>query len=124
METLSNLQIKESKSLPEISFNIDGHLKMEGKLIPDNAVRVFEPLFKWIKKLKAEKIVFDVCLEYLNTSSQVQLFSLLQKIEDNPKIGSIEVNWYFDEDDEDHYNTGLWFEERLERTHFNYHESA
>jgi hypothetical protein len=124
MENLNNLQIEGTNSIPTIFFNKDGHLKMEGRFVPDNAVTIFEPLFEWISKLEVEKVIFDINLEYLNTSSAMQLFSLLRRIEENCKITEVIVNWYFEADDEDHYDTGLFFEEKLFRTRFNYLEVA
>ena len=97
---------------------------MEGRFIPDNAMTIFEPLFEWIKRLNTEKVIFDINLEYLNTSSSMQLFSLLRQLEENCAIKELVVNWYFEEDDEDHYDTGLFFEEKLYRTRFNYMEVA
>ncbi|MBN1950453.1 MAG: DUF1987 domain-containing protein [Bacteroidales bacterium] len=120
MESIQNLNLEATKSAPAVAFNIDGHLKLEGKFIPDNAITVFEPLFAWIQHLEAEKVVFDINLEYLNTSSSMQLFSLLRKLEENCLIKSIVINWYFEKDDEDHYDTGLFFEEKLYRAKFNY----
>ena len=124
MENLQNLRIEGTKSIPAITFNINGYLKMEGRFIPDNAMTIFEPLFEWIKRLNTEKVIFDINLEYLNTSSSMQLFSLLRQLEENCAIKELVVNWYFEEDDEDHYDTGLFFEEKLYRTRFNYMEVA
>jgi hypothetical protein len=124
MGHLNNLLIEGSNSVPAISFNIDGHLKMEGRFIPDNALIIFEPLFEWIEHLEAEKVIFDINLEYLNTSSSMQLFSLLRKLEEKCEITELIINWYFEQDDEDHYDTGLFFEEKLYRAKFNYLEVA
>jgi len=124
MNTLKNLEIKGTKTIPAITFNINGYLKIEGRFIPDNAVSVFQPLFEWIQHLESEKVIFDINLEYVNTSSSMQLFSLLKKLEENCLIKDLVVNWYFEEDDEDHYDTGVFFEEKLYRTKFNYLEVA
>ena len=92
--------------------------------MPDNASRFFEPLFEWVERLAAPKVVFDINMEYLNTSSSMQLFSLLRKLEENCLIEELTVNWHYEEDDEDHYDTGLFYEEKLSRTKFNYHVAA
>ena len=124
METLNDLRIEGTKSMPSVVFNIDGYLKMEGRFIPDNAVIMFEPLIEWVKRLSAEKVTFDINLEYLNTSASMQLFSLLRRIEENCLVKELVVNWYFEEDDEDHYETGLFFQEKLSRARFNYRQVA
>jgi hypothetical protein len=124
METLTDLKIEGTKSMPSVTFNINGYLKMEGRFIPDNAATMFEPLFEWIKRLNADKVIFDINLEYLNTSASMQLFSLLRRLEENCLIKELVVNWYYEADDEDHYDTGLFFQEKLIRIKFNYREVA
>lgn len=124
METLTDLRIEGTKSMPSVTFNINGYLKIEGRLIPDNAVTIFEPLFEWIRRLNADKVIFDINLEYLNTSASMQLFSLLRRLEENCLIKELVVNWYYEADDEDHYDTGLFFQEKLIRIKFNYREVA
>ena len=124
METLNNLSIAGTKTAPQIEFNADGHLKIEGRFLPDNAALVFKPLFDWIMNLDVEKIEFDINLEYINTSASMHLFSLLRKLEEKCHINELIVNWYFEEDDEDHYDTGVFFEEKLDRTLFYYKEVA
>lgn len=124
MKTLRNLTIEKTKYSPGVAFNTDGHLKIEGRVIPDNPISLFRPLFEWISHLEATRVVFDINLEYVNTSASMQLFSLLKKLEENSKIRELTVNWFFEEDDEDHYDTGLFFEEKLIRCKFNYQAVA
>jgi uncharacterized protein YkvS len=121
MNTFENLHINATKSSPAVDFNTTGQLKMEGKAIPDNAIPFFDPLLNWVENLNSESVVFDINLEYMNTSASMQLFSILRKLADNSSILDVTVNWYYEEDDEDHYETGLMFEERLIRIRFNYH---
>lgn len=124
MELLENLHLDSTTTFPEVDFNTNGSLLIKGRLISDNAVRDFEPLFVWIDKLETSKIIFEIDLEYLNTSASMQLFMLLRKLEENCLIKELIVNWYYEEDDEDHYDTGLFYEEKLYRTKFNYHIAA
>ena len=121
MRTLNNLQLEATKTSPSIVFDNSGKLKIEGKAIPDNAIILFEPLFMWIEGLNSEEVEFDINLEYMNTSASMQLFGLLRKLDENCSIFNINVNWHYEEDDEDHYETGLMFEERLNRINFNYY---
>ncbi len=97
---------------------------IEGRSLPDNAIKAFDPLFRWVESLRTEKVRFSINLEYLNTSSSMQLFKLLKLLEENCEIKEIEVLWHFDEDDEEHYETGQIFEEQLSRTSFSYHSEC
>ncbi|MGD2034266.1 MAG: DUF1987 domain-containing protein [Bacteroidales bacterium] len=121
MDIKQNLSIEGTSSSPSVLFTTDGKLEIEGKIIPDNALIFFDILFNWVSDLDVERVMFDINIEYMNTSASMQLFKLLRKLEENCLIEEIEVNWYYEEDDEDHYETGQVFEEKLRRTKFNYH---
>lgn len=88
--------------------------------MPDNPAMAFNPLITWIENLEAEKVVFDIHLDYLNTSSSMQLFTILRLLDENCDIKEFTVNWHYEEDDEDHFETGQIFQERLQRAKFNY----
>ncbi len=120
MSTLENLFVEATRQMPEIKFETNGKLCIKGRAIPDNAVPFFESLFTWIDALECEAVTFDINLEYINTSATMQLFTLLRKLEDKECITSLTVNWHYEEDDEDHYDTGLLFEEKLDRVEFLY----
>ena len=121
---MDNLAIKGTMFSPRVLFKHDGHLLIEGRSLPDNAIKSFEPLFIWIDSVRAEKIKFSINLEYLNTSSSMQLFKLLKMLEENCEIKEIDVLWHYDEDDEEHYETGQIFAEQLSRTNFSYHQEC
>ena len=120
MDTKQNLEIEGTSSSPSVLFTVEGKLKMEGKIIPDNAMPFFEILINWISDLEARVVQFDVNIDYMNTSASMQMFKLLRKLEENCLIEELTVNWHYEEDDEDHYETGLLFEEKLYRTKFIY----
>jgi hypothetical protein len=124
MDTKQNLQIEGTHSSPAVFFAPDGKLKLEGKIIPDNAIPFFEVLLNWIDDLDVKKVEFDINIEYMNTSASMQLFKLLRKLEENCLIEDLSVNWHYEEDDEDHFETGQLFEEKLYRTKFNFYSFA
>jgi hypothetical protein len=117
---MENLNIEGSKTLPTIDFDTSGHLKMQGRIITENANVTFAPLIEWAKNIEVEKVTFDIELDYLNTSASMQLYSLLKELEENKSIKTLNINWHYDEDDEDHLETGQFFEERLTRGKFKY----
>lgn len=117
---MENLIIDKTENSPEIVFNTNGKLKIEGKFITENAVITFETISKWINNYTGDNIEFDINLEYMNTSASMQLFSFLLFMDESDTIKKILVNWYYNEDDEEHLETGKIFEERLERVNWNY----
>jgi hypothetical protein len=117
---MENLIINGTKVSPDVVFQMDGKLRIEGKIITENAVLTFAPIFQWISGFEGHNIEFDIILEYMNTSASMQLFALLNQIDANNNVEDFKVNWFYDQDDEEHFETGEMFEDRLERTKFNY----
>ncbi len=120
MNNLENLTIEGTSSSPSVLFETNGHLHISGRSMPDNPSKAFEPLFVWLEKLEADTILFDIQLDYLNTSSSLQLFTLLRMIDENETFEKCTVNWHYEADDDDHYETGQFFEEKLNKVKFNY----
>lgn len=117
---MEDLIIQGGNSTPSVEFRTNGRLKLTGRILTDNAVTTFEPLVQWIKKLETPKIEFKIDLDYINTSASMQLFSLLRILDQNCEIEEILVKWYYEADDEDHLETGEFFEDKLNRVEFEY----
>lgn len=119
---MDNLKIDGTQNSPAISFTSAGSLKMHGRIITENAVVTFKPLFNWIADFEGRAIEFEIELDYLNTSASMQLFSLLRILDENCGIEDIKVRWFYEQDDEDHLETGEFFEDKLSRVKFEYIE--
>ena len=117
---MENLSIRGTTTSPSVEFKTNGVLKIKGRILTENAAATFAPLFEWISNLKMEKVVFNIELDYMNTSASMKMFDLLNQLEKNEDIGQLKVNWYYEEDDEDHLDTGKLFEQKLDKTEFEY----
>jgi hypothetical protein len=120
---MNALFIEESKATPKVIFNPDGELFIQGRSLPEDPVGFYVPILNWIKNCSCEQITLTLKLEYLNSSSIKQFFALLQLINENPKIITKTVNWYYEEDDEEWYDIGKEFE-TISKINFNYFEYA
>ena len=118
---MEELILQGSAMSPEAIYDGNGVLKITGRAIPDNALTMFDPLKKWVDKYKEKTILLDINVEYLNTSSSMQLYMILQVLDAKEEIEEVKVIWHYEEDDEDHYETGLTYEEKLNRITFQYH---
>lgn len=119
---MENLRIKGTQNSPDVDFTTTGTFKLQGRIITENAVITFQPLFNWIQDFEGSSIQFEIELDYLNTSASMQLFSLLKNLDENCCIEEIKVRWLYEEDDEDHLETGEFYEDRLNRIKFEYIE--
>lgn len=121
---MENLHVESNQYLPLIDFSTEGKLKLEGRLIPEDAKKVFAPMIEFVDNLTAPMVIFDVKLDYFNTASSKKILELLKHLDINIKIKEIHVNWHFEEGDEDSVETAEIYEEFLLRTDFRYKEYA
>lgn len=117
---MEKLFIASTHNAPLIEFNENGNLLIQGRFISEDAIKTFEPMMNWISKYEGNSIQFTIDLDYLNTSATMQLFSLLRLLDENCQIEHVKVLWRYDEDDEDHLDTGEFFEDRLNRVEFEF----
>ena len=107
---MNELFIEETKGTPSVIFKADGHLSMHGRSLPLDSIGFFNPILKWVKEISATSVHFSIRLDYLNTSSAKYLYTILQLLKDNPRINSLNIQWYYEQDDEDGYDAGKEFE--------------
>ena len=119
---MNNLSIQRTDSTPEIDFMASGELKIIGRSLPEDVHKFYDPIIEWVKNLESKKVKLDLKLEYLNTSSTKKLLNLLVAIDENQKIGTVDINWHFEYDDLEMEDLGGIYAEELSRSKFNYIE--
>jgi len=103
---MEDLIIERTIDTPKVEFLINGDLLFEGKSCPIAVTRFYDPLFKWIAKLKAEKVNFKINLEYINSASVKKILDLLKELDANRNVKEIVINWHYEEGDDDSLETG------------------
>jgi hypothetical protein len=107
---VENLNLEASAKTPAVVFDSTmGKLELRGRSIPENSIEFYRPLNEWIDQYAAapkEQTVIDVKLEYFNTSSSKCILDLFKKLERLNGLSEVQVNWYFEEDDEDMEEAG------------------
>ncbi len=121
---MGNLHVESSQYLPLIDFSIEGKLKLEGRSIPQDATKTFNPMIEFVDNLRTQQVIFDIKLDYFNTASSKKILELLKHLDANMNIKRIQVNWHFEHGDEDSVETAEFYEELLHRTDFRYQEFA
>jgi hypothetical protein len=120
MEPIEKLEIQGTPTTPDVIFDIDGNMLLKGRIIPENAYQLFRPLIEWAQEISCEKVKFIIDLEYLNTGATNQLYTLLKTLDESPLITDLSIVWHYDEDDEDHLETGHFYEDKLSKARFSY----
>lgn len=107
---------------PRVEFYRTGKLLLEGRSMPEDVFKLFNPLLKFALKLTVTKVDFDINLEYFNTSTSKKILELLRALDNNMKIREINVIWHYEAGDEDSVEMAEIFEECLAHTNFYYSE--
>ncbi|MFN3876125.1 MAG: DUF1987 domain-containing protein [Flavobacteriales bacterium] len=96
-----------------------GTLRIEGVCIPENADRVFAPLFEAIERYAqqpAPRTVVSIHLTFFNSSSAKYLLDVLKRVEDLHALGQTRatLEWYHAPGDLDMMEAGCDYKSLLE----------
>jgi hypothetical protein len=121
---LQNIVIEETTHSPRIEFYTNGRLLLEGRSIPEDAAKMYDPLIHFVTNLDKETVVLDINLEYFNTATSKKLMELLRHLDANNKIFNLYINWHYEEGDDDSVETAEIYEEYIRKGEFRYLEYA
>jgi len=120
------MEFKGTHEIPYLRFEEDeGLLEIRGKSICIDIIDFYKPLLEkmeeYVKEPRDIKLI--IALEYFNTKSSkslLNLFKILSTVVDNGF--KFEVDWYYDENDEDILEAGEDYESILKKATFNFVE--
>lgn len=114
---MDNLILNGTKTTPSVNFNYEsGELFISGESYPENASVFYQNLISWINDYINQKKAIKLNLKfvYFNTSSSKAIMDLVEILDQYHKQGGLaELNWYYEEDDEDIYESGVEFTDNL-----------
>ncbi len=92
--------------------NEKGMIGITGVSVPENPNEFYSPLLEdieaYIQNPKPQT-VFEIQLEYFNTSTALVLRNILRKLEPLSKNSSLEIKWKYESSDEDMMEAGSEF---------------
>jgi SiaC family regulatory phosphoprotein len=118
------LEIAATERSPAISFDFAGHhLKLRGESYPEDVTAFYTPVFQALDAYLADlgngACRFDFELIYFNSSSAKAIMMLLEKLDEAAATGAtIQVYWYYDEEDDTMEELGEEFGEDLDHATF------
>ena len=117
MENQINIQATEV--LPHILFDKSkGELLIEGRSMPEDAYSFFEPILDWLEEYIQEPAETTICtinLDYFNSGSVKQVFTILCMLEDILETSQkVSVNWTYEKGDELMQSKGIEFNKFLD----------
>ena len=110
---MKKLLIEPTDYTPRINFDpITNVLEIIGNSMPESSPEFYGDIYEWISKFidyTAHKITINFKLDYFNTSTSKEFYSIITKLNEH-KYG-LEVNWYFQEEDEQMEEDGIDLQE-------------
>jgi hypothetical protein len=120
---MNTFELTPTNNTPAVRFGEDGKLVIEGRSIAENARNFYQPLIVWAGVVHMSRLIIDINLEYVNSSSSKKLLSLLKALDRNSQVQEIIVNWHYEEGDEDALMKGQLYEESMAKARFSFHSS-
>jgi SiaC family regulatory phosphoprotein len=98
--------IEKTFSTPGVKFSpSDFTLVIEGRVIPEDATAVFQPIVDWVNAYFSQgnnKLIVIFRLYYYNTSSSKRIVNFLKVLDEFFLKGKeIQVKWEYEEGDDD-----------------------
>jgi len=119
---MENLHIEGTDTLPTVEMNTAGNVKLEGRALPEDAVRFFQPIIHWVNEYAGKNLDININLEYFNTSVSKQLHDFINLLNNKPADCKVQVQWHYEEGDDEMLESGEIYEELFPRIAFSYHE--
>lgn len=126
------LYIEPSEFTPRVFFDPENSVfEISGFSRPENTVGFYKPLLKWLEdyeenvlakntNFSKSNLVLNLKFTYFNSASSKFLMDILMIfMRFHSKGNTVEINWYYDEDDDEIFESGEEISEMINFT-FNF----
>jgi len=116
---MESLLVEATEFTPEVFFDPDRQpFKIVGVSRPENASEFYEPIVNWLSNYAnnpAKETTINFAFDYFNTSSLKYFLIILSKFKEIFEKGyKVNINWYYNEEDDSMYEAGKNLEELSE----------
>ena len=112
------VSLDSTKKTPEVLLDPEGKIRIGGRSIPEDASKFFDPLLNWVLEYinsPRDNTVVDIELEYFNSGSAKYVMQILRELSEVMTDGKdLQVNWYYEEGDDDILERGEYYSSILE----------
>lgn len=119
---MENLLLEGTDTLPMVELDTEGTIKLEGRALPEDAVKFFEPILNWTANYQGSALNVSINLEYFNTSVSKQLHNFLELLDKKPADCITNVSWHYEEGDDEMLESGEIYHELFPNLNFDFRE--
>ena len=118
------LELPLTESTPYVLIDEEaGYIRFKGECYAENTIEFFKKTTDWLSRYLAsdfKSLIFDVELEYFNSSSSKLLYNMLKAMDLRAQHGkAVVVNWYAEEGNDIIIENGEDFKDELKSLSFN-----
>ena len=118
------LELPLTESTPYVLIDeAEGYIRFKGECYSENTIEFFKKTTDWLTRYLAsdfKSLIFDVELEYFNSSSSKLLYNMLKSMDTRASHGKpVTVNWYAVEGNDMIIEQGEDFKDELTNLQFN-----
>lgn len=127
---MNNLDVEATDRSPAVQFDfVQNQLRISGESYPEDVSTFYRPIFEaldsYLANLRNGCCRFQFELIYFNSSSAKAIMMLMEKLDEAAKSGaSVEIYWFYDEEDDTMRELGEEFGEDLEHAIFHLEKMA
>jgi len=115
------MEIEASGNKPYVKLDKENcTLTFKGKSYPEHPAIFYDPiveeLIKCSEHMEGEIITMNLALEIMNSVSTKYIYNIINSINKSSK--ELNINWYYEEDDEDMKEEGKLFEDSFPHSNF------
>ena len=105
------LIIAATDETPEVTLDAAANkFEMTGRSLPEDVISFYDPVLEWLEGYSSApnpETNFVFKMEYFNTASSKMILDILLKLEEIHEDGNtVNIKWYYREDDEDMEEAG------------------
>ncbi len=120
---MDKLSVTATQYTPEISMDPSGLISITGKSYPENTFDFYKPVIDWLDNyfmnVPAQKTTINMEIVYFNSSSSKLFFDFFDILDEHSNESEIEINWIFDNENENARESGEDFIEDFKNLHIN-----
>ncbi len=123
---MENYKVEATDNTPLLDLNHQTHtLLFEGESRPEDVQKFYSPVLEWLesynkhlyflKDMNSNEITVNCNFkyEYFNSSSAKYIMDIINKLGELDSSISLNVNWHYEEMDEDMFEAGEEFQDML-----------
>jgi hypothetical protein len=112
------VSLESTKKTPNVLLDPSGRIRIGGRSIPEDASRFYDNILNWVLDYchtPSDSTVVDIELEYFNSGSAKFVMQILRELSELIAEGKeLQVNWYYEEGDDDILERGEYYSSILD----------